>query len=95
MLLEVSEVRSERDFRVKGDRGLQRFVVSAAGAMISFCLVAGAIYCKIADVRVNGAFHGGPASLAAAMAGLFGGGVVALLVLVLLLRWGRSPELEP
>jgi hypothetical protein len=82
------------DFGVKGDRGLQRFVVSASGATISFCLVAGAIYYKIADVRVNGAFHGGPASLAAAMAGLFGGGVVALLVLVLLLRWGRSPELE-
>ena len=95
MLLDVSEVRSERDFRVKGDRGLQRFVVSAAGAMISFCVVAVVIYYKIADVKVNGAFHGGPASLAAAMAGLFGGGVVAVLVLVFLLRWGSRRELEP
>ena len=95
MLPEVSEVRSERDFGVKRDRGLQRFVLSAAGAMISFCVVAVGVYYKIADVRVNGAFHGGPASLAAAMAGLFGGGVVAMLVLVFLLRWGSSRELEP
>lgn len=95
MLLDVSEVRNERNSGVKRDRGLQRFVVSAAGAMVSFCVVAAGIYYKIADVRVNGAFHGGPASLAAAMAGLFGGGVVAVLVLVFLLRWGRSPELEP
>jgi hypothetical protein len=76
------------DFGVKRDRGLQRFVLSAAGAMISFCVVAVGVYYKIADVRVNGAFHGGPASLAAAMAGLFGGGVVAMLVLVFLMRWG-------
>jgi hypothetical protein len=30
--------------------------------------------------------HGGPAMLAAAMAGLFGGGLVAVVVLILLLR---------
>jgi hypothetical protein len=91
----LPEVSGERSSGVKRDRGLQRFVVSAAGAMISFCVVAVAIYYKIADVRVNGAFHGGPASLAAAMAGLFGGGVVAVLVLVSLLRWGSRRELEP
>jgi len=83
------------DFGVKRDRGLQRFVASVAGAMISFCVVAVGIYYKVADVRVNGAFHGGPASLAAATAGLFGGGIVAVLVLVFLLRWGNSRELEP
>jgi hypothetical protein len=80
------------------DRGLQRFVASVLGAMASFCLVAMGIYYKVADVRVNGAFHGGPASLAAAMAGLFGGGIVAVMVLVFLLRWGNSREhheLEP
>jgi hypothetical protein len=93
--LDVSEVRSDGDSGVKRDRGLQHFVMSVAGAMISFCVVAGGIYYKVADVRVNGAFHGGPASLAAAMAGLFGGGVVAVLVLVFLLRWGSSRELEP
>jgi hypothetical protein len=81
------------DFGVKRDRGLRHFVVSAAGAVISFCVVAVGIYYKVADVRVNGAFHGGPVSLAAAMAGLFGGGVVAVLVLVFLLRWGSSREL--
>jgi len=95
LLHEVSEVRSERDFGVTRDRGLQRFVVSVAGAMISFCVVAVVIYYKIADVKVNGAFHGGPASLAAGMAGLFGGGIVAVLVLVFLLRWGSRRELEP
>jgi hypothetical protein len=57
------------------------------GAVISFGLVFSAIYYKVADVRVNGIFHGGPTSLAAALAGLFGGGVVALAVLVFLLRW--------
>jgi len=44
-----------------------------------------AIYYKVADVRVNGFLHGGPTTLAAAMAGLFGGGVVAVVVLVFLL----------
>lgn len=74
------------------DRGLQRFVASVAGAMVSFCVVAIGIYYKVADVRVNGAFHGGPASMAAAMAGLFGGGLVAVTVLVFLLCWGNSRE---
>jgi hypothetical protein len=91
LLLDVS---GERGLGVKRDRVLQRFVVSAAGAMISFCVVAVGVYYKVADVKVNGAFHGGPASLAAAMAGLFGGGVVAVLVLVFLLRWGSSRELS-
>jgi hypothetical protein len=80
------------------DRGLKRLVASLFGAMFSFCVVAIGIYYKVADVRVNGAFHGGPASLAAAMAGLFGGGIVAVMVLVVLLRWGNrrvSLKLEP
>jgi len=66
--------------------------------MLSFCVASMAIYCRVADVRVNGFFHGGPAALAAAMAGLFGGGLVAVMVLVFLLRWasGRERrELEP
>ena len=73
---------------------MQRFIASVVGAMISFCAVAIGIYYKVADVRVNGAFHGGPASLAAAMAGLFGGGIAAMLVLVFLLRWGNRRSLE-
>jgi hypothetical protein len=79
-------------------RGLQQLVASIVGAMLSFCVVAVAIYCEIANVRVNGFFHGGPAALAAAMAGLFGGGIVAVMVLVFLLRWDggrRQQELEP
>ncbi|NYF90645.1 hypothetical protein RBB79_13625 [Tunturiibacter empetritectus] len=78
--------------------GLSRLVASIVGAGLSFCVVAVAIYCKVADVRENGLFHGGPEALAAAMAGLFGGGIVAVLVLVFLLRWGNGSErreLEP
>lgn len=66
--------------------------------MLCFCVAAMAIYCKVADVRANGFFHSGPAALAAAMAGLFGGGIVAVMVLVFLLRWGSDrerQELEP
>jgi hypothetical protein len=40
----------------------------------------------MADVGANGLVHGGPATLAAAMAGLFSGGLVAVVVLILLLR---------
>ncbi len=61
-------------------------IAAIAGSIASFCFVAMAIYYKVADVRVNGILHGGPTTLAAAMAGLFGGGVVAVVVLVLLLR---------
>jgi hypothetical protein len=69
------------------DRDLRRIVVAVAGALTTFCLVALAIYYKMADVAVNGFMHVGPTTLAAAMAGLFGGGVAAVVVLILLLRW--------
>jgi hypothetical protein len=71
---------------MKADGGLGRIVIAIVGAGFTFCLVGGAIYYKIADVRVNGALHGGPTTLAGAMAGLFGGGLAAMVVLVLLLR---------
>jgi hypothetical protein len=72
---------------MKPDRGLRRVVVAVVGALFTFCLVAIAIYYKMADVSLNGWMHGGPTTLAAAMAGLFSGGLVAVVVLVLLLRW--------
>jgi hypothetical protein len=71
---------------MKTDRGLRRVMVAIAGALVAFCLVAMAIYYRMADVRVNGFVHGGPAMLTAAMAGLFGGGAVALVVLIVLLQ---------
>jgi hypothetical protein len=71
---------------VKPDRGLRRVVVAIAGALIVFCFVAMVIYYKMADVAVDGFVHGGPATLAAAMAGLFGGGLVAVVALIFLLR---------
>jgi hypothetical protein len=71
---------------MKTDRGVRSVIGAVFGSIASFCLVAMAIYYKVADVRVNGILHGGPTALAAAMAGLFGGGVVAVVVLVFLLR---------
>jgi hypothetical protein len=68
------------------DKDLRRVVVAVGGAVAMFCLVATAIYYKMADVAVNGFLHGGPTTLSAAMAGLFGGGLIALVVLILLLR---------
>ncbi len=71
---------------MKADQDLRRVVVAIVGALAAFCLVAMALYYKMANVAVNGFMHGGPATLAAAMAGLFGGGLVAVVVLILLLR---------
>ncbi|WP_260737316.1 hypothetical protein [Tunturiibacter lichenicola] len=74
--------------KTDGDDGLS-VIAAILGAVVSFGVTFSAIFYKVADVRVNGIFHGGPTSLTAAMAGLFGGGVVALAVLVFLLRWGN------
>jgi hypothetical protein len=71
---------------VKDDRELRRVVVAIVGGLVAFCVVAMVIYYKMADVAVNGFVHGGPTMLAAAMTGLFGGGLVAVVVLILLLR---------
>jgi hypothetical protein len=76
-------------YTVKADRELRRVVVAIVGSLATFCLVAFAIYYKMAHVAVNGFVHGGPAMLAAAMAGLFGGGLVAVAALILLLRFLR------
>ena len=71
---------------MKPDRDLRRIVVAVGGALVAFCLVAATIYYKMANVAVNGFLHGGPTALTAAMAGLFGGGLVAVVVVILLLR---------
>jgi hypothetical protein len=68
------------------DRDLRRVIVAIVGAVVTFCVVATAVYYKMADVRVNGWVHGGPVMLAAGMAGLFGGGLLAVVVLIVLLR---------
>ena len=72
---------------MKADRDLRRVLVAIVGALAAFCVVAILIYYKMADVAVNGFVHGGPTTLAAAMAGLFSGGLVAVVVLILLLRF--------
>ena len=71
---------------MKVDRDLRRIVIAIVSGLAAFCVVATIIYYKMADVAVNGFVHGGPPTLAAAMAGLFGGGLVAVVVLILLLR---------
>jgi hypothetical protein len=78
------EPGNERDSQP--DRGLERVIVAIAGAVITFCLVAVAIYYRMADVPANGWIHGGPVTMTAAMAGLFAGGFAAFVVLVLLLQ---------
>jgi hypothetical protein len=77
---------------MRRDNDLRRVVVALVGAFVSFCLVAILVYCWMADVRVNGFLHGGPTALAAAMAGLFSGGLLAVVVLVMLLRWPGRRE---
>jgi hypothetical protein len=70
----------------KTDDGVRGVIAALVGAVVSFVLVASAVYYKMAVVRMNGVLHGGPDVLAAGMAGLFGGGIVAVVVLVILLR---------
>jgi hypothetical protein len=70
----------------KPDRGLRRIVTAIAGALAMFCLVAATIYAKMAHAGTPGSIHGGPEMLAAAMAGLFGGGVAFVVALIVLLR---------
>jgi len=77
---------------MKPDNDLRRVVGALVGAVFSFCLVAVLVYCWMADVRVNGFLHGGPTTLAAGMAGLFTGGLVAVVVLVMLLKWASRRE---
>ena len=71
---------------MKPDRSLRSVVVAVVGSLAMFCLVATAVYYKMADVGVNGWLHGGPTMLAAAMAGLFSGGLAAIAVLILLFQ---------
>lgn len=68
------------------DKGLQRVIVAIVGAVIAFCLVAAVIYYKLNHVSANGWMYGGPASMTAAGAGLFGGGFAAFVALILLLQ---------
>ena len=69
---------------MSAERG--RIVVAVVGAMIVFCVVAVAVFYWIADVSVHGWMHGGPVALTGAMAGLFAGGLAAVVALILLLR---------
>jgi hypothetical protein len=69
-----------------GEAGLRRIVVAIAGALVAFCVFGVGMYYEVAHVSANGWVYRGPTALTAAMAGLFGGGFAAMLVLILLLR---------
>jgi hypothetical protein len=66
--------------------GSGRIVIAIAGAVIAFCVVGVAVYYRIAGVATHGWLHGGPVALTGAMAGLFAGGLAAVVALILLLR---------
>jgi hypothetical protein len=68
------------------DPDLRRIVAAIVGASIVFCLVSVWVYYWIAGVAVHGWIHGGPVMLTGAMAGLFAGGLAAMVALILLLR---------
>jgi hypothetical protein len=70
----------------KRDSDLRRIVLAIAGAAVAFCVVAIAVYYWIAGVAVHGWIHGGPVMLTGAMAGLFSGGLAAVVALILVLR---------
>jgi hypothetical protein len=60
--------------------------VAIVGASIMFCVVGIAVYYWIAGVSVHGWMQGGPVALTGAMAGLFAGGLAAVVALIGLLR---------
>jgi len=74
---------------MSSDEGVGRVVAAIAAAIVSFCVVGAAVFYRVAKVGAVG-LHGGPTTLAAAMAGLFGGGVVAVVVLILVLKFRRE-----
>ena len=66
--------------------GRNRIGVAVVGAVITFCVLAIAVYYRIAGVAAHGWMQGGPVALTGAMAGLFAGGLAAVVALILLLR---------
>jgi hypothetical protein len=66
--------------------GAGRIIVAIVGAVIAFCVVMVAVYYWVAGVAAHGWLHGGPVALTGAMAGLFSGGLAAMVALILLLR---------
>ena len=72
------------------DAGVLRLIVALAAAAVSFCVVGAALFYKVANVAAAGWRFSGPTALTGEMAALFGGGLVALVVLVAALHWRRG-----
>ena len=78
------------DCSVKHDAGLRRVIVAMVAAAVSFCLSSAGLFYIVADVKDAGWRFSGPAALAGEMAGLFGGGLMTVMVLITALRWRRG-----
>ena len=63
-----------------------RLLGAVGGTLVCALAVGGVVFYRMADVARVG-LHGGPQMLAAGMGGLFTGGVVGVVVLIVLLRW--------
>ena len=72
------------------DEGIRQLIVALVSAALSFFVVGTACYYKVANVAKWGWRFSGPVALAGEMAGLFGGGLAALLVLIARLRGRRG-----
>jgi hypothetical protein len=72
------------------DAGLRRVMAAIVAAVVSFCLVGAGLFYKVADVKDVGWRLSGPTALTGEMAGLFGGGLAAVVVLIAGLRWRRG-----
>lgn len=71
------------------DPGMRQIVAAVVAAIVSFCVVGIGLFYVTTDVSRLGWRFSGPAALTGEMAGLFGGGLVAVAVLIAGLRWGR------
>jgi hypothetical protein len=70
------------------DAGLRKVIVAMIAAAIAFCVVGVGIFYKVVDVRAVGWRFSGPTALAGEMGALCGGGLAAVVVLIVGLRWG-------
>jgi hypothetical protein len=75
---------------VRSDTGLRRIILALIAAAASFFVVGAAVFYKVDDVKDVGWRFGGPVALSSEMAGLFGGGLAAVVVLIAVLRWRRG-----
>lgn len=70
--------------------GWGRLAAAIGAALVCFVVAGVAIFYAVAGWDAAGWRLSGPTALAGEMAGLFGGGLAAVVVLIAVLRWGRG-----